>query len=92
MSESEWQYVIIAWPPDTPENIFPKGWQLYPLSQWHVPIQEEQCPQCRFTVKWIIKEEYFEILEEFIREEIRYRLQMQMKKGQCPSHPRPLFL
>ena len=89
MSIYDQRFVIIAWPPDSSETVFPKGWQLYPTSIWHFPVQEERCPGCGFTVKWIIWEDEFDKWNERVREEIRYRLRVQCGECLCPGHPKP---
>lgn len=87
MSILKRRFVIVAWPPDLPEIVFPKGWQLFPHSIWHFPVEDEKCTRCGFTVKWIIWEEEFEEWNERIREEIGYQLKAQSEKCLCPSHP-----
>jgi hypothetical protein len=79
----------IAWPPHTSDSAFPADFRQDPLDQYHHPTDSESCPVCSFRVPWAQHESDFVPYNEDTRRRIREQLDLQVARGECPTHPIP---
>jgi hypothetical protein len=83
----------IAWPPDNARTKFPEEyWHGNPLDNYQEGIEQEQCPECDFTVQFISDRYQYENWNDHSHEMIAGILEVQRRTGDCPAHPKPNWM
>lgn len=82
----------IAWPPDKTKDKFPKNFDNNALNQYQTGIDEEKCPECGFTVKFISDKNAYENWNDHTHVIMREILARQEELGKCPSHNKPNWI